>query len=183
MGLGQSVPFRQVLRSSYKWWSTPQHRHTFSDKIQWGVIEPGTLSNASFAVLIFCYPLCPVAFWPVWCLYWRAFLSFCMVACSVLLRSIEFLTLSFSYAWSLKPGIKLFEEMDFLIYIPNSLSKRFPVRCTTIVSLCFSQHSSLFKVSPAEILVYRRGKHNPLHQCHCYWVPSVVSDSVRPHGL
>ena len=63
---------------------------------------------------------------------------------------------------------KLFEEMDFLTYIPNSLSKRFPVRCTTILSLCFSQHSSLFKVSPAEILVYCRGKHNPLHQCHCY---------------
>ena len=91
-----------------------------------------------------------------------------MVTRSVPLRSIKLLTLSFSYAWSLKPGIKLFEETDFLTYIPNSLSKRFPVRCTTILSLCFSQHSSLFKVSPAEILVYRRGKHNPLHQCHCY---------------
>lgn len=168
MGLGQSVPFRQVLRKLLKM----VVNSTTETHVQWqnptGCHRTRQLSNASFAVLIFCYPLCPVTFWPVWCLYWRALLSFCMVACSVLLRSIEFLTLSFSYAWSLKPGIKLFEEIDFLIYIPNSLSKRFPVRCTTILSLCFSQHSSLFKVSPAEILVYRRGKHNPLHQCHCY---------------
>ena len=48
-----------------------------------------------------------------------------MIPRSVLLRSIKFLALSFSYAWSLKPGIKLFEEMDFLTYIPNSLSRGF----------------------------------------------------------
>ena len=84
-----------------------------------------------------------------------------MIAHSVLPRSIKFLTPSFSYAWSLRPSIKLFEEMDFLTYIPNSLSKRFPHRCTTILSLCFSQHSGLFKVSPAETLMYLEG--NTVH--------------------
>ena len=61
-----------------------------------------------------------------------------MIIRSVLPRSIKFLTLSFSYAWSLRPSISLFEDMDFLTYIPNSLLKRFPDRCTTILSLCFS---------------------------------------------
>ena len=70
-----------------------------------------------------------------------------MIARSVLPRSIKLLTPSFSFAWSLKPDIKLFEEMDFLTYIPNSLPNRFPVRCTAVLSLCFPQHSSLFTVS------------------------------------
>ena len=61
-----------------------------------------------------------------------------MIIRSVLPRSIKFLTLSFSYAWSLRPSVSLFEDMDFLTYIPNSLLKRFPDRCTTILSLCFS---------------------------------------------
>ena len=56
--------------------------------------------------------------------------------------------------------------MDFLTYVPSSLSKRSPDISTAILSPPhFFQHPSPFKVSPAEILVYSKGKHNPLHLC------------------